>query len=87
MRAEGGEDVDGVHAGFGRAIDDADFVPVFAVLPEMPMAIRVAYVEEVPLRVEAQLVRFSGEIAKMCCSLAGCEVKEAEAFPALADYC
>ena len=87
VRTKGGEDVDGLDTGFCCAIYDADFVAVVAVLPKEPMAVGVAYVEEVPLRVEAKFVGLGNEVGEICGPLAGREVKEAEAFTALADYC
>ena len=62
-------------------------MPVFAVSPEMSVAIGVRNVEQISLAIEAELVRLGDEIRETGSKGAGCEVVEAEGMPALGDDC
>ena len=62
-------------------------MPVFAVSPEMSMAIGVRNVKQISLAVEAELMGLGDEIRETGSKGAGCEVAEAKGMPALGDDC
>ena len=87
VRSKSWVDVDYVDTGFGGAVDDTDFVGVVTVLPEVAVAIRMAYVEGIAGFVKAQLVGLGDEVGYVGGPFTCFEIEEAEALATLTEDC